>query len=88
VSSIGRGGVNQRIFVAAMKSEHGTDFAQIPCLFEFLPDLTETNDKGEIEIYGYGKAKREGSLFPLSLQLYIIPSLSCFENRPRIIGTN
>ena len=63
VSSVGRGGVNQNAFVAAMKSEHGTDFAQMPDLLEFRPELIETDDKGEFDIYGCGKARREGMMF-------------------------
>jgi hypothetical protein len=43
-----------------MTSEHGTDFAQMPDLLEFRPELTERNDKGEFDIYGCAKARREG----------------------------
>jgi hypothetical protein len=63
VSSTGRGGVSQEDFVAAMTSEHGTDFAQMPDLLEFRPELTERNDKGEFDIYGCAKARREGMTF-------------------------
>ena len=35
VSDPGRDGANWKTFIAAMKSEHGTDFAQMPDLLEF-----------------------------------------------------
>jgi hypothetical protein len=63
VSSMGRGSVTQKIFVAAMTSEHGTEFAQMPDLLEFRPELTEKDDKGEFDIYGCAKARREGMTF-------------------------
>ena len=62
VSSRGKGGADQNVFVAAMQSEHGTDFAQMPDLLEFRPELAH-NDKGEFDIYGCGKATREGAIF-------------------------
>ena len=63
VSAVGRGGADQKVFAAAMKSAHGTDFAQMPDLLEFRPELSETNDKGEFDIYGCGRARREGMTF-------------------------
>jgi hypothetical protein len=63
VSTIGRGGVTQDVFVNAMTSEHRADFAQMPDLLEFRPELTEKNDKGEFDIYGCAKATREGMTF-------------------------
>jgi hypothetical protein len=62
ISDIGKGGVDRKTFVAAMKAEHGKDFAQMPDLLEFKPDRTEKNDDG-FEIYGCGKAQREGMTF-------------------------
>jgi hypothetical protein len=62
VSDAGRGGVNRKTFVAAMKSAHGSDFAQDPDLLEFKSDRTEKNDEG-YDIYGCGKARREGMMF-------------------------
>lgn len=62
VSDPGRGGANQQVFVAAMKSTHGADFAQMPDLQEFKPDRTEKNEDG-YDIYGCGKAQREGQTF-------------------------
>lgn len=59
VSNTGKGGANQKVFVAAMKSSHGTDFAQMPDLQESKPDRTEKNEDG-YDIYGCGKAQREG----------------------------
>ena len=41
VSDTGRGGANRQSFVAAMKSSHGSDFAQDPDLLEFKSDRTE-----------------------------------------------
>ena len=63
LSSVDRGGVNQKAFVAAMNSEHGRDFAQMPDLLEFRPELTEKNGGSELDIYGCGKARREGIMF-------------------------
>ena len=62
VSDTGRGGANRQTFVAAMKSSHGSDFAQDPDLLEFKSDRTEKNDDG-YDIYGCGKARREGMMF-------------------------
>jgi hypothetical protein len=62
VSDTGRGGANREAFVAAMESAHGTDFAQMPDLLEFKPDRTENNNNG-YDIYGCGKARREGVMF-------------------------
>jgi hypothetical protein len=62
VSDTGRGGANRHSFVAAMKSSHGSDFAQDPDLMEFKSDRTEKNDDG-YDIYGCGKARREGMMF-------------------------
>jgi hypothetical protein len=64
VSDVGRGGANRRIFVAAMKAEHGTDFAQMPDLLEVRPGRTEAGGEGGgYDIYGCGKARREGMMF-------------------------
>jgi hypothetical protein len=62
VSDTGRGGANRQTFVAAMNSSHGSDFAQDPDLLEFKSDRTEKNDDG-YDIYGCGKARREGMMF-------------------------
>jgi hypothetical protein len=62
VSDTGRDGANRKTFIAAMKSEHGTDFAQMPDLLEFKPDRAEKNGDGH-DIYGCGKAQREGMKF-------------------------
>jgi hypothetical protein len=62
VSEIGRGGADKQEFVTAMKSEHGTDFAQMPDLLSFTPSRTEKVSDG-FDIYGCGKARREGMTF-------------------------
>lgn len=62
VSDTGKGGADRQTFIAAMKHEHGADFAQMPDLLEFKPDRTEKNDDG-FDIYGCGKARREGMMF-------------------------
>jgi hypothetical protein len=62
VSDVGKGGATQQFFTAAMKSNHGTDFAQMPDLQEFKPGRTEKNENG-FDIYGCGKAQREGMRF-------------------------
>ena len=62
VSDEGRGGANLNVFVAAMKSFHGTSFAQYPDLQEFQPNRSKKNDDG-YDIYGCGKAQREGMTF-------------------------
>ena len=59
VSDAGKGGVSQRVFVAAMEASHGKDFAQDPDLQEFKPNRTKRN-RGGYDIYGCGKAEREG----------------------------
>jgi hypothetical protein len=62
VSDTGREGANRQTFIAAMKSEHGTDFAQMPDLLEFKLDRAEKNGDGH-DIYGCGKAQRERMKF-------------------------
>ena len=62
VSDIGKGSVNRDAFVAAMKAEHGTEYAGMPDLLEFTPDRTVENQDG-IDIYGCGKAQREGEIY-------------------------
>jgi hypothetical protein len=62
VSDTGKGGVDRRAFIAAMKSEHGSDFAQMPDLQEFKPGRAEKNGSG-FDIYGCGTAQREGMMF-------------------------
>lgn len=46
VSDTGRGGATRQTFVAAMQSEHGTAFAQMPDLLEFGPDRAQKNGDG------------------------------------------
>jgi hypothetical protein len=62
VSDTGRMVQTARRSLPQMKSEHGTDFAQMPDLLEFKPDRAEKSDDGH-DIYGCGKAQREGMKF-------------------------
>ena len=62
VSETGRGGANRKTFEAAMKSAHGTDFAQDPDLLEFKPDRTEKNDDG-YDVYGCATDRFEGRVY-------------------------
>ena len=62
VSDTGKGGADRQTFIAAMKHEHGIDFAQMPDLLEFNPDRSEKIDDG-VDVYGCGKARREGMMF-------------------------
>jgi hypothetical protein len=62
VSDIGRGGVNQATFVAAMDEHHGAEYADEPDLLAFVPERSE-NDQGGLDIYGCGKATREGEIY-------------------------
>ena len=63
VSGTGRGGATRSKFVARMKAEHGTGFANMPDLLEFHPDRVYAGDGGGYDIYGCGKARREGLMF-------------------------
>jgi hypothetical protein len=63
VSDFGRDGVNQKDFVAAMESAHGTDFANDPDLLEFRPERAQINAKGDYLVYGCARARREGMMF-------------------------
>lgn len=62
VSDTGKGGANQKTFVAAMTASHGRNFAQMPDLQEFKPNQVERNEDG-YDIYGCGKAEREGRTY-------------------------
>ncbi len=63
VSATGRGSVSRQAFVTAMAQAHGTDFANYPDLLGFLPDRAIAREHGEYDIYGCGKARREGKLY-------------------------
>jgi hypothetical protein len=63
ISDAGRGGVDRQVFVAKMKAAHGRDFANSPDLLEFRPERSAKAEKTEYEIYGCGKAVREGRTF-------------------------
>lgn len=62
VSDVGKAGASQKVFVAAMQSSHGKSFAQMPDLQEFKPDRAKNNEDG-YDIYGCGKAEREGRTY-------------------------
>jgi len=63
ISDAGKGGVDRQVFVAKMKTAHGKDFANSPDLLEFRPDRSAKSGKTEYEVYGCGKAVREGRNF-------------------------
>jgi hypothetical protein len=63
VSDAGRGQVERKTFVARMKAAHGADFANSPDLLEFRPQRIMTEGNAEYDIYGCGKARREGREF-------------------------
>ena len=46
-----------------MKSDHGTGSAQEPDLTDFVPGQTEARTGGAPDIYGCGKARREGKIY-------------------------
>lgn len=63
ISDAGRAGVDRQVFVAKMKAAHGKDFANSPDLLDFQPDRSAKSDAAEYEVYGCGKAVREGQNF-------------------------
>jgi hypothetical protein len=60
VSDTGRGGVSRETFVTSMREAHGKSFASYPDLLEFLPDRATAREGDGYDIYGCGKAQREG----------------------------
>lgn len=63
ISDAGRGGVDRQTFVAKMKAAHGRGFSNSPDLVNFRPERSARTDDGDYEIYGCGKAVREGRSF-------------------------
>lgn len=63
VSSTAKGGVTRQTFVARMTAEHGEQFSSFPDLLEFHADHVNPSEKDEYDIYGCGKAQREGMEF-------------------------
>jgi hypothetical protein len=63
VSDTGRGGATRGNFINAMKAQHGMEFANMPDLLEFYPDHAEAGVVGGFDIYGCGKARREGQMY-------------------------
>ena len=63
VSDAGRGGISRQAFVTAMEAGHGKQFANAPDLLEFRPDRAEDREDHGYDIYGCGKARREGMMF-------------------------
>ena len=60
VSDTGKNGVNQQTFIAAMNAKHGgKEYSDMPDLLAFTPNRSDENEDG-LDIYGCGKAKREG----------------------------
>lgn len=63
VSDTGKNGVNRQKFIAAMKAKHGgKEYSGMPDLLTFTPNRTDENEDG-LDIYGCGKAKREGESY-------------------------
>ena len=63
VSDAGRAGVNRQTFVAKMKMAHGKGFSNSPDLLGFRPSRGTKTDEADYDIYGCGKAQREGQDF-------------------------
>ena len=63
ISDKGRGGVNLKTFVTLMGVAHGRAFANYPDLLNFLPDRATAREEGGYDIYGCGKARREGDTY-------------------------
>ena len=63
VSDTGRGGATRQTFVTRMRESHGEQFANYPDLLEFQPDRASADERGEFDIYGCGKARREGVMY-------------------------
>ena len=63
ISDAARGGSAHDTFVATMKATHRKDFSNHPDLMEFTPERTAKAERGEYDIYGCGKARREGHEF-------------------------
>jgi hypothetical protein len=72
ISDEGKRGVDRQVFVAKMKTAHGKDFANSPDLLEFRPDRSAKSDKTEYEVYGCGKAVREGRNFNGVAQVHAV----------------
>ncbi len=62
ISAVGKGGANQKVFIAAMQISHSKNFAQYPDLQAFRPYRAKGNEDG-YDIYGCGKAEREGRTY-------------------------
>ena len=63
VPDTGRGGVSRQAFVTLMKAAHGTEFANDPDLLEFRADRATGREENGYDIYGCGKAQREGQTY-------------------------
>lgn len=64
VSDTGRGGVNRHTFVRLVKAAHGNrQFATSPDLLKFRTDHVTPSPEGGFDIYGCGRAQREGVIY-------------------------
>jgi len=63
ISGTGKGSATRGAFVTQMISAHGVSFANAPDLLEFSPDRTLNGESGGYDIYGCGKAQREGEVY-------------------------
>ena len=63
ISDAGRGGVDRRVFVTKLKAAHRSDFATSPDLLDFQPVRSVNSGSNQYDVYGCGKATREGRSF-------------------------
>jgi len=63
ISDTGKDNVDRNVFAAKMQAAHRRDFSTSPDLLAFRPERSTKADKTEYEIYGCGKAVREGQNF-------------------------
>lgn len=63
ISDSARGGVDRQTFVTRMKTAHQRAFSNSPDLLEFRPARSSKSENTEYDVYGCGKAQREGQNF-------------------------
>lgn len=63
ISDAARGGTDRHVFVVKMNAAHGRGFSNSPNLLKFRPERGAKAEKTEYEVYGCGKAMREGRNF-------------------------
>lgn len=63
ISTTGRGTASRDTFVAQMRAAHGVSFANDPDMQEFVLNRVQPGEGGGFDIYGCGKAQREGKRY-------------------------